>query len=293
MDGATMTATETAWDHLRLGAVQFEYLTGAETPIPPGFCTSWRSLPYLVLAQPALAPVWFFLEEREPVLVEPGAAICVAPGQRHRITDAAGQRNVSRWSHFNVWVLQSVHLAHLTPFCGVVHGAPGACLGDWNAELAALDGEAEGRRAWINDLRRQSIGLAMVATLLEALGAGRGVVQALPDIERLRPALDAIEAHPERAFGREELACLVHLSPSRFAAVFRSALGVAPVEYARRHQLRRAQVLLMTSRLGVEEVAVRCGYTSPAHFSRHFKARFGVSPLGYRKQARAAAGRGF
>ncbi|WP_394829660.1 AraC family transcriptional regulator [Pendulispora albinea] len=43
-------------------------------------------------------------------------------------------------------------------------------------------------------------------------------------------------------------------------------------------RLELARVLLCDGRLGVTEIALRCGYTSPGKFTRQFVRRFGMSP---------------
>jgi len=37
------------------------------------------------------------------------------------------------------------------------------------------------------------------------------------------------------------------------------------------------------SRLGIQEIAWRCGFSEPSHFARRFRARYGASPAAYRK----------
>jgi transcriptional regulator GlxA family with amidase domain len=51
-------------------------------------------------------------------------------------------------------------------------------------------------------------------------------------------------------------------------------------------RLERARQLLddrRLARVGISELAWRCGFSEPSHFARRFRARFGAAPDAYRK----------
>ena len=100
------------------------------------------------------------------------------------------------------------------------------------------------------------------------------------------PVLRRMQEEPEGAWSREGLARLVHLSPSRFHALFKEAMGQAPLAYLQELRLRRAQERLVASEAGVAEIGRACGFGDPFHFSRQFKAFCGESPRTYRVNRR-------
>jgi AraC-like DNA-binding protein len=74
------------------------------------------------------------------------------------------------------------------------------------------------------------------------------------------------------------MAQLAHMSPSRFAVLYKRVLGVSPAEDLIEARLARAQELLTNSGMSVGEVAARTGFKSPSYFSRLFRRRVGATP---------------
>jgi AraC-like DNA-binding protein len=86
-----------------------------------------------------------------------------------------------------------------------------------------------------------------------------------------------VRASPESAWSADDIARRLGLSPAtlrRKLAV--EGTGLRPLILQERMEL--ARVLLRDGRLGVSEVALRCGYESPAKFSRQFARSFGHAP---------------
>ncbi len=75
-----------------------------------------------------------------------------------------------------------------------------------------------------------------------------------------------------------------HLSEDHFGRLFRSEVGVSPMQYLRDARLQRARQLLHRTRLTVSEIAYEVGFRDPAYFSRVFKAcTDGLSPREFRR----------
>jgi AraC-like DNA-binding protein len=108
--------------------------------------------------------------------------------------------------------------------------------------------------------------------------------------ERLAPVLDHIERRLAAPLTRVSLARVAGLSPSRFHARFRTAVGMAPLAYVQHCRLQRAQQLLIATDLGVGGIAERCGFADAFYFSRLFKLRLGTTPSVYRQAARRGFG---
>ena len=81
-----------------------------------------------------------------------------------------------------------------------------------------------------------------------------------------------------------DLAKEVDVHPVYFSRAFRQRYACSPGEYLRRCRLGHAMTLLRDKRLGLAEIALRCGYVDQSHFSNSFRRLFGTTPLQFRRQ---------
>lgn len=114
-----------------------------------------------------------------------------------------------------------------------------------------------------------------------------GWLAALRD-ERLRPALDLMHDHPDRAWGLEELAHAAAMSRTTFAVRFREVAGAPPLTYLTQWRMLLAQRALRDGDLRIASLAAQLGYASEAAFSTAFKREVGEAPLHFKN--RVAAG---
>ena len=63
---------------------------------------------------------------------------------------------------------------------------------------------------------------------------------------------------------------------------FQKHLRMTPTQWLNHERIEYARRLLTTTRLGILEIALECGYESPSHFHKCFKKQTGSSPLKYR-----------
>jgi AraC family transcriptional regulator of arabinose operon len=75
----------------------------------------------------------------------------------------------------------------------------------------------------------------------------------------------------------------LHLSTSRFAALYRNRFGVSPLEDLLRARCEHA-VHLLRGGLPVKVVAASCGFTSVPYFTRQFRRRFGIPPARWTRE---------
>ncbi len=81
----------------------------------------------------------------------------------------------------------------------------------------------------------------------------------------------------------EAMAKRAHLSPNRFAVLYRKFFNVTPMDDLISMRLREAERLLIQGRMTVSELAEQCGFNNLNYFSRLFKARTGRTPRESRK----------
>jgi AraC family transcriptional regulator of arabinose operon len=100
---------------------------------------------------------------------------------------------------------------------------------------------------------------------------------------RITHVITSMEADIDGRLTVGALAASVHLSPSRFAVLFRRETGVSPARYLRALRMDRARLLLERTSLSVKEVMVCVGVNDPSHFARDFSRHHGLAPSRLRR----------
>lgn len=96
-------------------------------------------------------------------------------------------------------------------------------------------------------------------------------------------AVRLLEAHYTEDVSLTWMADRLNVSPAYLSRLFRSETGCAFKEYLTGLKMERAQELLLTTTLGIAEIAERVGYNNPKQFSSMFSKRKGQTPLEYRR----------
>ena len=92
------------------------------------------------------------------------------------------------------------------------------------------------------------------------------------------------------------IACLCKrfsLSPTALKEGFRRAYGVPIHSFLIRQRLRRAQELICTTRMPIQQIAQAVGYEGMSQFNAAFKREYGMTPGRYRKMSETAMPRPF
>jgi transcriptional regulator GlxA family with amidase domain len=100
-----------------------------------------------------------------------------------------------------------------------------------------------------------------------------------PVAEAMRWAL----GHLDAILPIDVLARRAGMSRRNFDRRFRQITGTAPGAWLTYQRILRAQHLLESSRLPVDEVARRCGFSSGAALRPHFRRQVGIAPFAYRQ----------
>lgn len=115
-------------------------------------------------------------------------------------------------------------------------------------------------------------------------GDSAGWIAAVRDAEVGR-VLAAIHAEPERDWTVAEMAALMGVSRSGFAAKFTAIVGATPAHYVTQVRMHQARQWISGERMRIAEAGRRLGYESEASFSRAFKRVIGTAPGRLRLQA--------
>ncbi|WP_336924046.1 helix-turn-helix domain-containing protein [Aquipuribacter sp. SD81] len=137
-----------------------------------------------------------------------------------------------------------------------------------------------------NDVARR-----MVVPPYREGGQAQYVAAAVPEVDDtscLRETIAWAQHHLEEDLSVEELAARALMSPRSFARHFRAATGATPHAWLLGQRVSRAQQLLETTDLPVDEVARRSGLGAATTLRHHFSQRLGTSPQAYRRTFRGA-----
>lgn len=104
---------------------------------------------------------------------------------------------------------------------------------------------------------------------------------------RLESARQFIRDNFNRDIRIEEISEYACLSTFHFVRVFKDAFGITPKRYQLQLRLREAKRLLLTTDMGVSEIAYFLGYSSPEYFSRTFSSKVGVPPGAFSEKKQA------
>lgn len=99
---------------------------------------------------------------------------------------------------------------------------------------------------------------------------------------RLQEVIYLIQNDLSRKVTLNEMAQAVNLSAEHLRRLFKSEIGMTPVQYQKKLRLLEARRLLESTFLNVQEIMVRVGLSDDSHFVRDFKKVYGLTPAQYR-----------
>jgi len=106
----------------------------------------------------------------------------------------------------------------------------------------------------------------------------------------IRPVLAYVDDHRRDSITLDDVAEVVHVSPSRVRHVFKDVTGVSFKEYVTQVRVAEAKRLLLGTDLPVAEVASAVSYTNLHQFYKVFHRSCAMSPGEYRRYYAIAAG---
>ena len=184
-----------------------------------------------------------------------------------------------RWVHFS-----GTEAASLLEECGMGQGnlfSPGLCPAA-EALLKSMVVEILHREPMYRIVVESQFRQAM-ALFGRQMAQRKGSV-ASSSRQRILSIVEYMNRHYFEPLQTEELAARCGLSKSHFIHLFRMCMGMTPYSYLIRIRMERAETLLQTGDMTVQEVAFVCGYNDPLYFSRAFSRHFGVSPTDYKQR---------
>lgn len=136
--------------------------------------------------------------------------------------------------------------------------------------------------------------IKMARSLVRPMVRSGGQSQFSPDLDRqardTQGRFDSlhewINANLARRLTVEDLAARCAMSARNFSRQYTVAMGIPPAKAVEAIRVEVARSLLATTDLGVQGIAVRCGFSSDEGLRRAFLRQIKTSPTAYRKQFR-------
>jgi AraC family transcriptional regulator len=94
---------------------------------------------------------------------------------------------------------------------------------------------------------------------------------------------DFIEASLAEDLSVADLARLVGISPSRFAALFKNSFSSPVHRYVIARRIERAMCMLLANDFRNADIALACGFASESHLNDVFKRMTGTTPRNFRR----------
>ena len=123
----------------------------------------------------------------------------------------------------------------------------------------------------------------------DSLSGGGSAVQEKADtdtLDRVRLLQEYVLSHLNEDLSLGRLAEVCHLHPVYLSRVFKETAGVTIGEYISLARQKKAEDLLVNSRLTVLQISREMGFATDNYFCRWFRKRTGMSPHRYRKTRR-------
>lgn len=131
----------------------------------------------------------------------------------------------------------------------------------------------------LTDLRRVLLNSQSNAEAENLVASLQRQLQPAPNANReVIRAEDFLNSRLDDSSAAGQLGELLSLSDSQVRRLFNKSLGCPPAQYHLHNRIGLARYLLKNSRLPLETIATRCGFSSYSTFSNQFKKQTGISP---------------
>jgi transcriptional regulator GlxA family with amidase domain len=123
-------------------------------------------------------------------------------------------------------------------------------------------------------------------------GQAQYIESPMPELDRTDPVAETLTwalTQLNTTLPVDALAKRAHMSRRNYDRRFREITGATPATWLTHQRVIRAQHLLESTQLPVDEIARYCGFSSAAALRPHFRRLVGVAPAAYRETFGASA----
>ncbi|MBN2713384.1 MAG: helix-turn-helix transcriptional regulator [Planctomycetes bacterium] len=226
------------------------------------------------------------LIDREQVLLNPGQALLIFPGQLHDYANVK-QENI-------YWLFIGFLLDSNTEYLPLLNN-PVTFSEEISRDLQSIissyyrsfDVKAPKTKDEMQIAMRLKLILEQllqirIAQLISLGNSEAGKYTNGTAFPMIQKTCDFISKHLSSSLSIEMIASAIHVSPGHLRNEFQRRLGCSLGKYIRYMKMHNACILMDTTELPIAEIGLRCGYGSIYAFSRAFKKEKGISPSEYR-----------
>jgi len=216
-----------------------------------------------------------------------GDIVFIPPFTRHKIQTPAGNPHDNYWIHFEVFPIHR----HEEFIAAMKSCSSYKTQILFPSEATYLYGLLESRT-----LQRLPGGISMLKTVLTqilvlTLGSKQEVSFIGNDstgfnergVEIIEKSTEFIYDHISQPISLNDLCRNLNISESCLYKTFMRALKITPVQYTNLCKIKRAEQLMISTRLSFNEISDQLGFSSPYYFSSVFKRFYKKSPREYLK----------
>lgn len=120
--------------------------------------------------------------------------------------------------------------------------------------------------------------LQMIKELIESRNQIQNVSGMMPKV------VDFLELNYGKRISQQECADFFHINKDYLSRAFKKHTGIGMAKYLNNIRIRKAQELLKSTDLQIQEIADRVGYFDSKYFSRQFKLATGMTPAQFRQE---------
>jgi AraC-like DNA-binding protein len=97
-------------------------------------------------------------------------------------------------------------------------------------------------------------------------------------------AKELLASNLDRELSLQDIARECQLSLAHFSKAFKASVGLTPHGWLQTCRIAHAKDLLLTSQLGLADIALSCGFADQSHFTRMFARVIGIGPGAWRRE---------
>lgn len=132
-------------------------------------------------------------------------------------------------------------------------------------------------------LNEAQTSLALYGILMRLLEAGGAAGGGRVRHSQIDGAIAYIQEHLASPLTVEAIAAHTGYSAGHFSQLFSAETGMSPYQFVVKCRVERAQQLLQTTRLSIQDIAFQTGFNSPSSFCCAFRRFTGETPHAFRK----------
>lgn len=216
----------------------------------------------------------FWSAETGELPIQPGSALLLFPGIRHKYSPDPETGWTEQWFGFKGDVASRIMDYYFTPEHPLFHIG---LMPDVTHLFEKIRGSSQkystGLRRLISITAHEILIRLQIATETNKA-----------DDNEIRQLCYHIEEHYSETIDFQKYSQSIGISYSTLRRRFKQYTGLAPNQYQLDAKIRNAKELLNNSDLSIQDIAQACGFESPYYFSRYFKSAMGLSPKQYRSR---------